>query len=286
METISENGNFQWPGAIGVFDSGVGGLSVLRAIRDLLPHEDLVYVADSGHAPYGDKSEVFIRQRTIEVGQRMVSLGARALTVACNTATVTSVQELRNAVSVPVVAIEPAIKPAAAMTHSGVVGVLATSQTVRSPSVERLMQLHGSGVQFVLQACPDWVEQVERGELHTEVTLQMVRRDVQALIDAQADVWVLGCTHFPFLNHALRQCAGPQVRLIDPAQAVAQELARRLPLHRLLAPVAPGGDPATFVPQGSTRFYSTGPLALATQVMSHLWGEAVAVHSWPLEHMG
>ena len=164
MKNTSENENLLWPGAIGVFDSGVGGLSVLRAIRDLLPEEDLVYVADSGHAPYGDKSEAFIRQRTVEVGRRMVARGARAITVACNTATVTSVQELRNAVSVPVVAIEPAIKPAAAMTQCGVVGVLATNQTVRSPSVERLMQLHGSGVEFVLQACPEWVEQVERGE--------------------------------------------------------------------------------------------------------------------------
>ncbi len=281
MKNTSENENLLWPGAIGVFDSGVGGLSVLRAIRDLLPEEDLVYVADSGHAPYGDKSEAFIRQRTVEVGRRMVARGARAITVACNTATVTSVQELRNAVSVPVVAIEPAIKPAAAMTQCGVVGVLATSQTVRSPSVERLMQLHGSGVEFVLQACPEWVEQVERGELHTEVTLQVVRRDVQALIDAQADVWVLGCTHFPFLNHALRQCAGPQVRLLDPAQAVAQELARRLPPHKRVDSVAEGDDSAVILTRtGSTRFFSTGPLALATQVMSQLWGEAVHVHAW------
>ena len=131
-------------GSIGVFDSGVGGLSVLRAIRAALPHEHLVYVADSGHAPYGDQSEAHITQRTLTVGNWLAEQGVKGITIACNTATVVAAKTLREQTHLPVVAIEPAIKPAVALTRSGVVGVLATRQTVQSAAVARLVELYGA----------------------------------------------------------------------------------------------------------------------------------------------
>lgn len=248
-------------GAIGVFDSGVGGLSVLQAIRAQLPHEHLVYVADSGHAPYGDKPAAHIVDRTLSVGLWLAGQGVRAITVACNTATVMAVHELRRQTHLPVVAIEPAIKPAAQLTRTGVVGVLATQQTIQSEGVARLVERFGLGVRFVLQPCPGWVEQVERGELDTPATLEMVERDTRALKAAGADVWVLGCTHYPFLAPALRRVAGPAVQLLDPAQAVAKELVRRLPPAMPGIPVHPG-----------VTCYTSGDPAQTQRVMARLWG--------------
>ena len=257
-------------GAIGVFDSGVGGLSVLRAIRQALPHETLVYVADSGHAPYGDKSSTHIVSRTLEVGRWLMERGVRAITLACNTATVVAVRELREFAPVPVVAIEPAIKPAVSLSQRGVVGVLATQQTVQSVGVAHLIERFGQGAQILLQPCPGWVEQVEKGELETPRTLELLREHTQTLIDAGADVWVLGCTHFPFLLPALRRLAGPSVQFIDPAQAVARELTRRLSLLE---------TPATAGQEGVEWFYTTGEVGAAQQVMSQLWERPVEVFS-------
>ena len=247
-------------GAIGVFDSGVGGLSVLRAIRTQLPDEHLVYVADSGHAPYGDKSPAHIVDRTLSVGLWLAQQGVRAITVACNTATVTAVQALRDRTQLPVVAIEPAIKPAAVLTRTGVVGVLATQQTIQSESVAKLVERFGQGVRFILQACPGWVDQVEQGKLDTPDTRAMVARDTEPLRSAGADVWVLGCTHYPFLTAVLRDCAGPSVQLLDPAQAVARELARRLPPAPSQTPKGVG-----------LTFYTTGDVAQVGHVIDRLW---------------
>jgi glutamate racemase len=146
------------------FDSGVGGLSVLRSIHAALPHEHLVYVADSGHAPYGDQSEAHITQRTLTVGNWLAEQGVKGITIACNTATVVAAKTLREVTHLPVVAIEPAIKPAVALTRSGVVGVLATRQTVQSSAVARLVELYGADKRILLQGCPGLVEQVERAD--------------------------------------------------------------------------------------------------------------------------
>ena len=168
--------------AIGVFDSGVGGLSVLRAIRAALPHEHLVYVADSGHAPYGDQTEAHITQRTLTVGHWLAEQGVKGITIACNTATVVAAKTLREQTHLPVVAIEPAIKPAVALTRSGVVGVLATRQTVQSAAVARLVDLYAADKRVVLQACPGLVEQVERADLHSAETEDLLRQFITPLI--------------------------------------------------------------------------------------------------------
>ena len=255
--------------AIGVFDSGVGGLSVLRAIRDALPAENLVYVADSGHAPYGDKSEAHITQRTLTVGNWLASSGVKAITVACNTATVVAIRHLREQTHIPVVAIEPAIKPAANSTRSGVVGVLATTQTLQSESVARLCQEHGEGKRILLQACPGWVEAVEQADLHSSHTEALLRQFVEPLMEQGVDTLVLGCTHYPFLRDALQRIVGNDVTLIDPAVAVANELTRRLGNNRRLG--------ANLI--GTTQFFTTGEVSHVQHAVAHLWGDQAIVEA-------
>jgi len=255
--------------AIGVFDSGVGGLSVLRAIRAALPAENLVYVADSGHAPYGDKSEAHIIERTLTVGNWLAVSGVKAITVACNTATVVAIRHLREQTHIPVVAIEPAIKPAANTTRTGVVGVLATTQTLQSESVARLCLEHGEGKRILLQACPGWVEAVEEADLHSPQTEALLRQFVVPLMDQGVDTLVLGCTHYPFLRDTLQRIVGDDVVLIDPAVAVATELTRRL------------GNDRRMVEQhiGTTRFFTTGDVLHVQQVVAHLWGDGALVEA-------
>lgn len=255
--------------AIGVFDSGVGGLSVLRAIRAALPAENLVYVADSGHAPYGDKSEAHIIERTLTVGNWLAVSGVKAITVACNTATVVAIRHLREQTHIPVVAIEPAIKPAANTTRSGVVGVLATTQTLQSESVARLCLEHGEGKRILLQACPGWVEAVEEADLHSPQTEALLRQFVVPLMDQGVDTLVLGCTHYPFLRNTLQRIVGDDVVLIDPAVAVATELTRRLGNDRRM-------DEQHI---GTTRFFTTGDVLHVQQVVAHLWGDGALVEA-------
>jgi len=255
--------------AIGVFDSGVGGLSVLRAIRAALPAENLIYVADSGHAPYGDKSESHIIERTLTVSNWLAVSGVKAITVACNTATVVAIRHLREQTHIPVVAIEPAIKPAANTTRTGVVGVLATTQTLQSESVARLCLEHGEGKRILLQACPGWVEAVEQADLHSPQTEALLRQFVVPLMDQGVDTLVLGCTHYPFLRNTLQRIVGDDVVLIDPAVAVATELTRRLGNDRRM-------DEQHI---GTTRFFTTGDVLHVQQVVAHLWGDGALVEA-------
>jgi glutamate racemase len=257
--------------AIGVFDSGVGGLSVLRAIRSALPNEDLVYVADSGHAPYGDQTEAHITQRTLTVGQWLAAQGVKAITIACNTATVVAARDLREQTHLPVVAIEPAIKPAVLMTRSGVIGVLATRQTVQSESVARLCAQHGEGKRILLQACPGWVELVEQAELHSSRTDALLRQFIEPLLAQGADTLVLGCTHYPFLSASIQAITGQDVILVDPAEAVARELVRRLTQTLPTQASLPG----------TTRFFTTGDVKNVQQVVAHLWGHEAEVEAFP-----
>jgi glutamate racemase len=252
--------------AIGIFDSGVGGLSVLKAIRAALPQEDLVYVADSAHAPYGERSEDFITQRTLVLGEWLARQGVKAITIACNTATVVAAKRLRDSTQVPVIAIEPAIKPAAGLTRSGVIAVLATRQTVQSESVARLCELHGGGKKILLQACPGWVERVEAADLTSPHTLALLREVLAPLLAQGADTLVLGCTHYPFLRAAIQSIAGEGVQLIDPAEAVARELVRRLP-----------EQPNAAMKNGQTYFFTTGNPYDVAPTFKRLWGEEARV---------
>ncbi|HKY21825.1 MAG TPA: glutamate racemase [Vicinamibacterales bacterium] len=253
---------------VGVFDSGVGGLSVLRAIRQELPHEDLLYVGDSGWAPYGDRSRDFVTERAETMTRFLVGQGAKAVVVACNTATAIAVESLRARFAVPIVAIEPAVKPAASRTRSRIVGVLATTGTLSSPNMAKLLANFGNDVEFLVQPCPGLADLVESGELASEKTRLLVKRYVRPLIDKGADILVLGCTHYPFLAPLIQEIAGPGVDVIDPATAVARELRRRLENANLLRDDAgPGAE----------RFWTTGEVEVVGPIVEQLWGTKATV---------
>jgi glutamate racemase len=257
---------------IGVFDSGVGGLSVLREIRRELPNEDLIYVADSGYAPYGDRPEEYVRGRAVAIMEFLRSQGAKAVVVACNTATGIAVDALRAGYDVPIVAIEPAVKPAAAQTRSRVVGVLATTQTLAGQKFARLVRTYAGDVEVLTQACPGLVEQVEAAELASQSTRELVEQYLRPLLDKGADTIVLGCTHYPFLADLIRDVAGPSIAVIDSAVPVARELRRRLQAGGLLAAENH---------RGSETFWTTGSTGQVRAVIAQLWGGDVEVRPVP-----
>jgi glutamate racemase len=248
---------------IGVFDSGVGGLSVLRHIREQLPHEDLLYIADSAHAPYGIKTPEQIQERSLVLAEFLFNQGAKALVVACNTATAAAADVLRQRFTVPVVAMEPALKPAVAATRSGVVGVLATSGMLQSARFAALLESYGQDVKVVTQAGHGLVECVERGELDTPATRELLWSYLQPLLAEGADTLVLGCTHYPFLRQTIADLVGDKFQLVDTGAAVARQLARRL-VDEGLATTAQGA--------GSEQFWSTGDLTQAQLARDQLWG--------------
>lgn len=230
---------------IGVFDSGIGGLSVLREIRAALPAESLLYFADSGFAPYGDKPEPAIVERSLAIAGFLRGRGVKALVVACNSATAAAVGALRQAhPDLPIVGVEPGLKPAAAVTRSGVVGVLATRATLASAKFLALRDRIATetGVQFLLQPCVGLADAVERGECASLATLNLIERHVAPLITGGADTLVLGCTHYPFVREAIEEAARrhrPDAALVETATPVARQLARLLTEGRLLASASP-----------------------------------------------
>lgn len=224
---------------IGIFDSGVGGLSVLRHIHAQLPHEHLVYFADSGYAPYGDREEEWVVRRSLAVAAFLFGQGIKALVVACNTATVAAIKAIRTEwPGMPIVGVEPGLKPGAAATKSGKVGVLATDRTLHGEKFLTLRdQISGAtGTEFLLQPCIGLVDQIELGQLGSQATMALLEQYVAPLLDGGADTLVLGCTHYPFVEQAIRDVAARHashdatapVTLIDTGDAVARQLARLL----------------------------------------------------------
>ncbi|MEQ1620142.1 MAG: glutamate racemase [Methylococcales bacterium] len=259
---------------IGVFDSGVGGLSVLRDIRNELPGEDLLYVADSLHAPYGDKSPEFIQSRALAITEFLLGQQAKAIVVACNTATSAAAALLRARFSVPIIAMEPAVKPAALSTQTGVVGVLATRGTLSSENFTKLATRFGEHAEILVQPCPGLVEQIETGDLAGEKTKVLLKQYLQPLLDNKTDTIVLGCTHYPFLIPLIREFVGPKVTIIDPAPAVARELHRRLAGANLLSPRLDGA---------SQYFWTSAPVDKTGPIIAQLWGARLKVKSLPVE---
>jgi glutamate racemase len=193
---------------IGIFDSGVGGLSVLRHIRALLPHEHLIYFADSAFAPYGNKPEAFVTERALGIAEFLQGRGIKALVVACNTATVTSIKALRaHHPDLPIVGVEPGLKPAAALSKNGKVGVLATDRTLAG---EKFLALRAhisaaSGAEFLLQGCTGLADQIELGQLSSAATIALLERYIHPLLEQGIDTLVLGCTHYPFVQPAIER---------------------------------------------------------------------------------
>ena len=239
------------PLRVGIFDSGVGGLSVMQAIRTRLPHAELLYAADTGHAPYGDRSEAFLCDRSERIARFLTDQGAQIVVVACNTATAAAVAALRAASpTLPLVGVEPGIKPAVASSAARRIGVLATTRTLASDKFQRLAQAHADGAQLVLQACPGLADAIEAADAAGSGLDVLVERYCAPLRDAGVDVAVLGCTHYVFAR-ALFERALPGVRLVDTADAVARQTAR------LAADIAPSDDASPDFESPALRAWSS-----------------------------
>ena len=210
---------------IGIFDSGAGGMSVFREIHRLLPHEVYTYFADNANCPYGERSAEFVLGRSREITEFLLGEGADVIVIACNTATAAAISTLRSEYPNKFIGIEPALKPGALNTRSGIVGVLATAGTLQS--TKYLVRKEGyDSVRIVESVGRGWVDLVENGILEGPEAERRVQSAVQPLLDAGADCLVLGCTHYPFLIGTIRKVAGPAVQIIDPAPAVARQVVR------------------------------------------------------------
>jgi len=250
---------------LGVFDSGVGGLAVLREIRTLLPRAQMVYVADTHYVPYGNKPAELIRRRSTAITRYLVERGAAAVVVACNTATTHSIDSLRRAFPlVPIVGMEPAIKPASLATRSRVVGILATGATLAGERVTNLIERNAEGIEVVTQPCPGLVEQVETGDLTGPETVRLVRQYTGPLLARGSDSIVLGCTHYTLIADTIQRVVGPSVTLFDGTSAVARRAAAVM-----------GGPASGNIDRGRIRFFTTGEPDLVRPVLERLWSEAV-----------
>ena len=249
-------------GTIGIFDSGVGGLSVWREVVRLLPAEDIIYLADQAHVPYGPRPEEEVRRLTHRHVAWLVEQGVQLVVIACNTASAAALQSLREAwPQVPIVGMEPAVKPASQRTHTGHVGVLATPGTLQAERFHRLVERFANGVHVHTIAGEGLVAWVEMGRVEGPEVEAHLHKLLTPLIQAPIDHLVLGCTHFPFLASARQRVLGPGVHLVDPAPAVARQTQRVLLAHDLQA---------NSTTPGAWHFVTTGPLAPFRRVVQRL----------------
>ncbi len=260
---------------IGIFDSGVGGLSIARAVRRQLPTENIIYVADSGFAPYGEKSTEVITSRCFDIVEFLLSKKAKAIVVACNTATVSTISDLRAHFSLPIIGVEPGVKMAVMMKPKGKIGVLATTQTVKSASVARLIKEHAAQDQVYVQACPGLVEAIEGRKLKEPQIIDLLTSFIKPLLDEGVDRLVLGCTHYAFLlpliHVVVREETDRLVEVLTTHDAVASQLSRRLKAAEILNETDA---------QGSNLFYSSGITSFTADLFSDLWGKRVEVASY------
>ncbi|MDB4947638.1 MAG: glutamate racemase [Gemmatimonadetes bacterium] len=245
-----------------VFDSGVGGLSVAREIRHALPSEHLLYFADTAFCPYGDRTLHEVRARTLSAARHLESRGAKALVVACNTASGAALELLRETLSIPVIGLEPALKPAVAASRNGRVGVMATSGTVRSDRFRRLVENYAGDRHVVAQPCPGLADMVEDGLLEGDALAARLDELTEPLRAAGVDTVVLGCTHYVFVRDAIARALGPGVELVDSGPAIARQTRRVLAERGMLEEAG----------EGSIRFLTTGDPRDVGPVMERLWG--------------
>jgi glutamate racemase len=256
---------------VGVFDSGVGGLSVLRHVHDLLPDERLIYVADGAHMPYGALTSEAVEERCQRIAGFFVKQGAKALVVACNTATAAAIENLRRDFPLPIIGMEPAVKPAVEATKAGVIGVLATSGTLASEKFSGLVKRFGSSAEVIFQPGFGLVELVEAGDFDSDKTRRLLKANLLPLLERGVDALVLGCTHYPFLTPLIQEIAGRDVTILDTGSAIAVELKRQLEKNRLTA-----AEDST----GSLQFFSSGDVEHSQSMISHLWGSSVVVEKF------
>ncbi len=241
--------------SIGVFDSGVGGLTVFRAIRELMPSQPVIYLADQANVPYGVRQLEEVRGFAKEITTYLISQGAKLIVVACNTASVASLKYLRQEFpEIPFVGMEPAVKPAAERTHTGVVGVLATYATFQGEVYASVVERFAQGVTLLQDPCLGLVSLIEKGDLSGDDTRKLLEKVLKPMLEKNIDTIVLGCTHYPFVIPLIKEIVGPSINVIDPAPAVARQVQRLLMERNLLAEddqaetfrLITTGDPSVF----------------------------------------
>ena len=254
---------------IAVFDSGFGGLTVLRALRARLPQEDFFYFADTRFLPYGDRPEVFLRERGVLIAESLVRRGAKALVIACNTATAAAAEAIRAAIDLPIVALEPGVKPAVALSRRGVIGVMATTRTLASERFQRLVGNHANHLRVLAQPCPGLAEAIEAQGPESAEVAALLNAFVAPLAAAAVDVVVLGCTHYPWVAEAIARRMPPGVTLLDTGEPVARQLERLLSATNLIG----GGS-------GQLRVATSGAPNKVVATVDRLWGQHLAVEHW------
>src|SRR5437773_10825866 len=265
-----ENGDMS-AAPIGIFDSGVGGLSVRREIQSALPAESVYYVADSANAPWGDKPPAFVRDRGLKIGRFLLAQGVKAIVIGSNTGTAGSAEALRSSLDVPVVGIEPGIKPAVNATRSGIVGAIVPAAVGGSDRLASLLERFGSDVRVIVQPVPGLVEHIEAADLDGPELRRMVEGYIRPMLDAGADTIVLGSTHYVFLKPVLAELAGPEVSLIETGETVARHLAHVLDERHLRADAA----------EPRERFWTSGDPGAPESVMTTLLKRSVIVEKLP-----
>lgn len=265
---------------IGIFDSGVGGLSILHEIHALLPNEKLLYIADSANAPYGDKSVSFIQQRCLVLAKQLIKQGSKALVVACNTATTEAIALLRQQLSLPIIGVEPAVKPAAKHSKNNIIGILATHRTIQSQRIQQLIQYYAQGVKVITQPCPGLMEIVESNqESYSNQDLQLLQSYIHPLLEQQIDTLVLGCTHYPFLLEPIRDIVGSDMLILETGKPVALQLQRTLKQANNLAKQ----ETMTEKKQEKVTFYSSLNTLQNKQTIQRLWQQKANIKPLVIE---
>jgi glutamate racemase len=250
---------------IGIFDSGVGGISVLRAIRQQMPEESVVYLGDQGHIPYGPRPMQQIRMFSETITRFLLEQGAKIVVIACNTASAAALKYLREKFpDVQFVGMEPAVKPAAEHTHTGKVGVLATPATFQGALYASIVERFANGVQLFQNTCPGLVQEIEQGNLDGEATYRILEDALRPMLEKNIDTVVLGCTHYPFVIPLIEEIVGENVRVIDPAPAVARQIERLLQTQGLRSSSGTIGD---------IKFYTSGDPNALRSLLPLLLGE-------------
>ena len=257
---------------IGVFDSGLGGLSILKHLKQNMLNQSFQYIADSGNAPYGDKSDSYILQRSTEISNFLVNNQVSAIVVASNTATAAAIQSIRENLTIPVVAVEPGLKPASLQTETGKIGVLATVSTLKSQQYKTLASRFSKDVIFYEQAAYGLVEQIEAGKLEDTSTYNLVREYLEPMLEKGVDSIVLGCTHYPFLLKVFRDIAGSEINIIDTGSAVSDQLNRVMSTT-----LSHQQEPAQ-----ADVYYSSGDIYHAQDMINRLLGIRVNVKTLPV----
>ncbi|MBI5934875.1 MAG: glutamate racemase [Chloroflexi bacterium] len=254
------------PNPIGVFDSGVGGLSVLRAMRQLMPSENVIFFGDQGHVPYGPRPLEEVRAFSEGITRWLLDEGAKLIVVACNTASAAALKHLRETFpDVKFVGMEPAVKPAAEWTRSRVVGVLATPATFQGALYASVVERFASGVEILQNTCPGLVQEIEKGNLEGEETRAILESALRPMLEKNVDTVVLGCTHYPFVIPLIERIVGESVRVIDPAPSVARQAERLME--------AAGTENAS-TSRGRVQFYTSGEAEAVESLLPKLLGES------------